>query len=214
LFGYKHNLNALKPFICSCFLLITVFIFRPAHSNEPDSLFIFDIPEVVIEQTRHSYFREDKKLSSPDSILQEVFFSANIGEILPLFTSAYINSTGNGGASSSMFLRGTNSYQTSVNWNGFLLNSLTLGSMDLSAIPVAAVQDISVIHGASGSIAGSGNFGGSVLLQNSADWNNRVKVGLQSELGTFDNRHFSFNGKIGNHRLQYHLSLFSHDARK
>jgi vitamin B12 transporter len=213
LFGYKHNLKTLKSVICSCFLLIPIlFIVEPALSNEPDSLFRFSIPEVVIEQARHAYFREDKKISSPDSLMQEVFFSASIGEILPLFTSAYINSTGSGGASSSMFLRGTNSYQTSVTWNGFLLNSLTLGSADLSAIPVAAVQDISVIHGASGSLAGSGNFGGSVLLENRADWDNRIKAGLQTELGTFDNRHFSFNGKFGNQRLQYHLSLFSHDA--
>ncbi len=193
-------------------MLIILFIALPALSNEPDSLIRLTLPEVVIEQPRHTFFREDKKVSSPDTVIQEVFSSANIGDILPLFTSAYINSTGSSGSSSSVFLRGTNSYQTSVSWNGFLLNSITLGSMDLSAIPVAAVQDISVIHGASGSLAGSGNFGGSVVLQNSADWNNRVKIGLQSELGTFDNRHFSFTGKIGNQRLQYQMTLYSHEA--
>ncbi len=111
-----------------------------------------------------------------------------------------------------MFLRGTNSYQTSVNWNGFLLNSLTLGTMDLSAIPTAAAEDISVVHGASGTIAGSGNFGGAILLHNKADWNNKLHIGLQSELGTYDNRHFSFTGKVGNPWVQYQVLLFSHQA--
>jgi vitamin B12 transporter len=129
-----------------------------------------------------------------------------------MFTPAFINTPGSQGASSSVFLRGTNSYQTTVNWNGFLLNSLTLGTMDLSLIPAAAAQDIEVVHGASGSIAGSGNFGGSVLLQNKADWGNSLQVSLQSELGTHENRHFSFSGKVGNPGLQYQVFLFSHDA--
>ncbi len=177
-----------------------------------DSILLFAIPEVVIEQSRHSFFNEDKKISAPDSLIKAVFSNADAGQLLSMFTPAYINSNGGPGSSSSVFLRGTNSNQTTVNWNGFPLNSITLGTMDLSLIPVAAVQEISVVHGAAGSIAGSGNFGGSVLLRNSANWQNRLQVSVKSEMGTYDNRHHSLSGKIGNNNLQYQFTVFSHRA--
>ena len=180
--------------------------------TELDSILMFAIPEVIIEKSRHSFFNEDKKSSVPDSLIRAVFSNSDAGQLLSLFTPAYLNTSGGPGSSSSVFLRGTNSYQTTVNWNGFLLNSLSLGTMDFSLIPVAAVQEISVVHGAAGSIAGSGNFGGSVLLRNSANWHNRLQVSVKSELGTYDNRHHSLSGKIGNERLQYQLLVFTHRA--
>ncbi|MFO7922599.1 MAG: TonB-dependent receptor plug domain-containing protein [Bacteroidales bacterium] len=178
----------------------------------PDSIMLYSIPEVVIEQNRQSFFNEDKKVSMPDSLTMAVFSSADAGLLLSLFTPAYINTSGGPGSSSSLFLRGTNSYQTTVKWNGFLLNSLTLGTMDFSMIPVAAAGDVSVVHGAAGSIAGSGNFGGSVLLRNRADWDKRLQVGVRSELGSYDNRQLSLSAKIGNRKLQYQLYAFSHQA--
>ncbi len=185
----------------------------PLPENESDTMFIYDIPEVVISQNRNSFFKEDKKLSIPDSLVKSVFSASDAGKLLSFFTPAYINASGGPGSSSSVSLRGTNSYQTTVNWNGFSLNSLSLGTMDFSLIPVAAVEEISVVHGAAGSIAGSGNFGGSVLLNNRADWNNRLHVSIKSDWGTYDNKHFSLSGKIGNERLQYQMVMFSHQAQ-
>ncbi|MFW5835454.1 MAG: TonB-dependent receptor [bacterium] len=202
----------MKILVSVYFLLIPSLLSGSVHESDPDSLFIYDIPEVIIEKERKSFFHEDKKTSRPDSLTWKVFSNSNLGELISMFTPAYINTSGGNGASSSMIFRGTNSHQTMVSWNGFLLNSMTLGTMDLSTIPSATVQDITVVHGASGSIAGSGNFGGSVLLENRADWNNRLNLGVQSEFGTYDDRHFSFSGKIGNPDLQYQLFAYSHQA--
>lgn len=182
------------------------------HYDASDSIMLYSIPEVVIEQNRQSFFNEDKKVSVPDSLIRAVFSSADAGLLLSLFTPAYINTNGGTGSSSSLFLRGVNSYQTTVNWNGFLLNSLSLGTVDFSLIPVAAAGDISVVHGAAGSIAGSGNFGGSVLLRNRAEWDDRLQVGVKSELGSYDERHLSLSAKIGSRILQYQLYVFSHKA--
>ena len=222
MFGFKHNFTDLKTILVSLYLLLPAILsgsspalsFQdgPQSGTDPDSILVFAIPEVIIEQSRHSFFNEDKKSSAPDSLIRAVFSNSDAGQLLSLFTPAYINTSGGPGSSSSVFLRGTNSYQTTVNWNGFLLNSISLGTMDLSLIPVAAVQEISVVNGAAGSIAGSGNFGGSVLLRNSANWQNRLQVSVKSELGTYDNRHHSLSGKIGNDRLQYQLLVFTHRA--
>ncbi len=212
MFGFKHNFTGLKIFVFTYCLLFPSLLFGSVFINEPDSMFLYSIPEVVIEKSRNSFFSEDKKTSTPDSLVRAVFSGSNLGELISTFTPAYVNTSGSTGASSSVFLRGTNSYQTTVNWNGFLLNSVTLGTMDFSSVPSAAVQNISVVHGASGSLAGSGNFGGTVLLDNTANWNNRLQASLQSELGTYDNKHYSFSAKIGNPSLQYQVFLFSHQA--
>ena len=183
------------------------------HSvNEPDSIKHLRIPEVVITQSRHYFLRQDKKVSIPDSLIKSAFSNSDLGTLLSLFTPAYVHFSGSAGSLSTVFIRGMNSAQTSVNWNGFNINSVTLGMIDISSVPVRSAQDISLVHGASGSIVGSGNFGGTVLLKNTADWDNRFKAGIQSELGTYDNRHFSFEGKAGSEKIQYQLQLFSHQA--
>lgn len=224
----KHKLTFLKTFIFTCCLWLSAYLFCPvsgiesgilyasgvteAVAGKSDSILLYGIPEVTIEKNRNSFFNEDKKISIPDSLVREVYANSSLGELISAFTPAYLNTSGGAGASSSVFFRGTNSYQTTVNWNGFVLNSVTLGTMDFSAVPTAVAQNISVVHGASGSIAGSGNTGGSVLLENRADWNNRFQFALQSELGTYDSKHFSFSAKTGSPALQYHLFMFSHQA--
>ncbi len=185
---------------------------RPARQYGHDSLLLYTIPEVKIERSMITFFSEEKKISTPDPVLKDVFSTANLGELISLFTHAGINTSGATGSSSSVFYRGTNSHQTTVRWNGFALNSLTLGTMDLSTIPSAGMQAVSVVHGASGTVAGSGNAGGSILLENSADWDNKINFSLQSELGTFDNQYFSVTGKTGNPTVQYHIFMFSHQA--
>ena len=177
-----------------------------------DTIGVYSISEVIIEKSRNSFFLEDKKVSLPDSLTRKAFAGSDIGELLGLFSAAYINTPGSRGASSSSFLRGTSSYQTAVSWNGFTLNSLTLGTMDLSLLPSGAFSNVSVVHGASGSLAGSGNMGGSVLLDNGANWNERLRAGVASEFGTYGSRNYSFSGNIGNPRLQYQLHLFSQQA--
>lgn len=237
MFGCKHNFAGLKTFVFSLLLFLFSIIAGSVpgpelfdsikfagnsklhedqkhyeHNDGSDSIMLYTIPEVVIEQNRHSFFNEDKKVSVPDSLTRAVFSSADAGLLLSLFTPAYINTNGGTGSSSSLFLRGANSYQTTVNWNGFLLNSLSLGTVDFSLIPVAAAGDISVVHGAAGSIAGSGNFGGSVLLRNRAEWDNRMQVGVKSELGSYDERHLSLSAKLGSRVLHYQLYVFAHKA--
>jgi vitamin B12 transporter len=210
--GLNIILRVLKTIIFIYCLLLPSLLSGSFIPEDPDSISLYNIQEVVIEKNRTLFFAEDKKISIPDPVIMEIFANASLGEIMSVITPAYVNTSGSTGASSSVFFRGTNSYQTTVNWNGFLLNSITLGTMDFSSVPAAAVQKISVVHGASGSIAGSGNFGGSVLLESSADWDNRMMVDLKSEIGTYDNKHYSFSSKIGNPSVQYQVFLFSHQA--
>lgn len=204
----------MKTFILFCCLgLSAMLLFAGSdHPDAIDSIRLHSIPEVVIEKNRISFYNQEKKTSIPDSLIREVYDGSNLGDILSVFTPAYVNASGSAGAMSSVFFRGHNSYQTSVNWNGFIINSLTLGTMDFSTVPVAAADNILVVHGAAGSIAGSGNSGGTVLMENRADWGNLLRFRLQSELGTYDNRHLSFSAKAGNPNIQYQLFLFSHQA--
>ncbi len=180
--------------------------------SKEDSLSIYHIDEVIIQQPRTSFFQKGKKVTETDSLTLSVFFDGDLGKVLNSITPAYINARGGKGSSAGLVLRGTNSYQTTVKWNGFNLNSLTLGSTDLSTVPVEGMGSVKIIHGSSGTVSGSGSFGGSVELTNKPDWNNRLDVNLTTGYGSFNTKRGSATGRAGNENIQYHFNIFREDA--
>jgi vitamin B12 transporter len=176
-----------------------------AHS--PDSLWHLTIRELTIEQSREQYFREDKKVLRPDSTRSAYFRNYTIGEILTEIAPVYINMYGSTGSASGTFLRGANASQSLVHWNGFPLNSVTLGTADLSLLPVGGFNDISVTMSASGAIYSSGAFGGSIDLNNKPDWDKKLDIILSPELGSYGDKRISFSGSGGNRFLQFHTMI-------
>ncbi|MBS3913745.1 MAG: TonB-dependent receptor plug domain-containing protein [Bacteroidetes bacterium] len=67
---------------------------------------------------------------------------------------------------SSLSLRGADPQQTAVLWNGIPVASPMNGVMDLNLLTPAGLDELLVIHGASG-LYGSGNVGGSILFRHS-----------------------------------------------
>lgn len=176
-------------------------------AREVDTLWHLSIRELTITQSREHYFREDKKVIRADSLQINQHLNASLGELLHGITPVYINFYGHSGSTASIFLRGASSSQTTVNWNGFPMNSITLGSADLSFFPVLAFNEISMVHAASGSLYGSGNFGGSINIDQQADWNRKLELSLTPEYGSFADRRISFSGRGGTSVLQIHSFL-------
>jgi outer membrane cobalamin receptor len=136
----------------------------------------------------------------------------DIGYILERRSSALIRNYGGPGSLASISLHGTGSNHTQVTWNGMTLNSPTTGQADLSLIPASFIQTVEVIHGASGSLFGSGTFGGSVNLNNEPDWNNRLALDYSMDLGSYGLMRHLFGIKTGNKRFQYQLSAITSKA--
>ncbi|OPZ55626.1 MAG: Vitamin B12 transporter BtuB precursor [Bacteroidetes bacterium ADurb.BinA012] len=125
---------------------------------------LIHIPDVVVNASRTDHFRHDVKTEEfRDSILNQ-YAGESLVRLLSGQTALNIKAYGVGGGASSISIRGASASQVQVNWNGFPINSVTLGSSDISMIPAAGFDRISLVYGASGALYGSGTFGGAVSL--------------------------------------------------
>jgi outer membrane cobalamin receptor len=124
------------------------------------------IPEVIISAPRPWHFRNDIKTDVFTSEDLQPFEGESLGRFLIGNTALNVKAYGTGGALSNVSLRGSSTSHVQVNWNGFPVNSATLGSCDFSMIPATGFDRISVVYGAPGALYGSGTFGGAINLDN------------------------------------------------
>ena len=122
------------------------------------------IPEVKVVKSRTSFYKDDQKVLFIDSVLIARTFSSNLDELISKSGAINVYGYGGTGSLSSISLRGTGSAHTNVMWNGFPINSITTGTVDLSLIPASFFNNIRLVYGSSGSLYGSGAFGGSIEL--------------------------------------------------
>lgn len=133
--------------------------------------------------------------------------TSNLADLLSKETPIYIKSSGPGGLST-ISIRGAGASHTQLYWNGISINSPTLGQLDLATLPVAFIDDAEVHLGASSVIDGSGGLGGSIQLNTSANFKNKLNATLRKEIGSFgiDKTLFSIN--MGNKKFQSKTSIF------
>ncbi|MBK7478658.1 MAG: TonB-dependent receptor [Bacteroidales bacterium] len=144
--------------------LVTVLSFPGITGAQSITDTLIYIPDVVVNASRTDYFRNDVKTEEfRDTILKQ-YTGESLVKLLSSQTALNIKAYGVGGGASSISIRGVSASQVQVNWNGFPINSVTLGSSDISMIPAAGFDRISLVYGASGALYGSGTFGGAVSL--------------------------------------------------
>jgi len=91
------------------------------------------------------------------------FRQQQLADLLSGATPIAIKQYGPAGIGSSS-IRGGSAAQTSVQWQGFPINNAMLAQADLSLIPVALVDDISIQYGNGSALWGSGAVGGVIAL--------------------------------------------------
>ena len=144
--------------------LVTVLSFPGITGAQSITDTLIYIPDVAVNASRTDYFRNDVKTEEfRDTILKQ-YTGESLVKLLSSQTALNIKAYGVGGGASSISIRGVSASQVQVNWNGFPINSVTLGSSDISMIPAAGFDRISLVYGASGALYGSGTFGGAVSL--------------------------------------------------
>ena len=196
------------------FHLITLFVFFQiefANTIFADTIPVA-IPEVLIQASRESFYSVSNFNYKLDSFQTHFYGQNSIAEILQNFTPAQINTYGVGGIAT-ISLRGTADDQTSVFWNGLKINSLTLGTIDISLIPVNAAGSVQVVTNASSSVLGNGNFGGAILLNNNPVFKKKIDVAIRQDIGSFKNYRTNFSLNIGNEKVQFSSSSFYQAAK-
>ena len=210
----EHMAKIQNNGIISLFLLLLLTLCTGlAKGQHQFSKKIHEIEEVQIISDRKDFYSEDQKTSTLDSVTIENNRSNNLDELLSSATPVYIKSYGSRGSLAVPNLRGTQGTHTSVSWNGFPINSLTLGQADLSQTPVEFIDQISITHSAPGTLYGNGTFGGAIDLENSANWKQGRSMSLSSEIGSWDNQRYSLQSELGNQKFRYKISGFFQKAQ-
>ncbi|MEX0680999.1 MAG: TonB-dependent receptor [Balneolales bacterium] len=177
-------LAILLIFIFSC-PAFTAWGFSISFQDPADTLYL---DEVLIQSTRirepiHFQPVDVRKI---DSTLLAQFDSRSVAEILSRHSGLFIRDNGPGGLST-LSQRGLSPGQTEVLWEGFPVNSLSLGLSDLSLIPALLFQSVEVSPGTPSSATGGGSLGGTVWLSSHRSGrNNRINM-IQS-VGAYGTR--------------------------
>jgi len=168
----KQTLNIILLFIFCQFPVRAQFI--------PDTI---HIPEVKIFSQKH-FTEQLYSFSELDSFTLNQNRSINLSDLLNQYSNVYIKSTGRGVLSTASF-RGTDASHTKIYWNGLIINSQMLGQVDLTLIPSGFLDHVSLYHGGTSLVTGSGALGGIISLDNKPTWNNKNSFSISSELASF-----------------------------
>ena len=161
--------------------------------------------------SRTNYYREDLKTREIDSASIHRSIFSNLGDLLMSSGTSNVLTYGGDGSISTVSIRGSGSSHTRVLWNGFPLNSLTTGVADISLIPVSFFNSAKITSGSSGSLFGSGTFGGAIDLGRKVDWKKRLSISVGMEVGSFGSYKPGLKFGIGNAKVQYDLNFsFNH----
>lgn len=143
-----------------------------------------------------------------DTLVLQMVKTQTISELLSSYTPVFIKSYGRGSEATASF-RGTAASHTQVYWNGLRVNSPMRGYVDFSLFPVYFMDDLSLQHGGSSLQSGSGALGGSILIENKPDWNNRLNIRAAQTVESFSTDKEFFSIGFGNSKVQLKTRVFT-----
>ncbi len=210
-FSQCRNLVTCLPVIISETMVRRVVVFfvfcclvLQISAQQYDS--IYSIVGVEIKADKISSFSSGLKIQKVDSTALTIRQGASIASLISEQSPVYLRSYGPGGVST-LSIRGTNSSQSGIFWNGINLNQPNMGMTDLSRISTFEFSDISLQSGGASALLGSGVIGGSLNLSNTM----KFSVPLQSSVLVSGSSIGRLTGGIklntGNSRLAYSGSL-------
>lgn len=188
-------------------LIAFLLIFQPEGSVNAqsirDTLQLQSIQIIGKRNTRN--FQETR--SEIDSVTLAKSSTIRLSELLSQNTSIFIKEYGRGAMATASF-RGTAPSHTKISWNGLELNSPMLGMVDFSLIPIYFTDGVTLLHGSSSLSESAGALGGTIQLENNANWNNTVSGKLLSGLGSYHTVDEYLQFSIGNRKIQSKSSFF------
>ena len=176
----------------------------PVHAQSlKDTLKIETVQ--IIGKKNHGNFNETR--SEIDSVSLAKSTTVRLSELLSQNTPVFIKEYGRGAMATASF-RGTAPSHTKVSWNGLELNSPMLGMVDLSLIPVYFTEEVKLLHGSSSLSESAGALGGTIQLENRANWNNTQSGKLLTGFGSYNTLDEYIQFSIGNRKIQSKSAVF------
>lgn len=161
---------------------------------------------VEIKAEKISVFTTGLKIDKIDETTLFIRQGTSLAALLAEQSPITLRSYGPGGIST-LTMRGTNSSQSGVFWNGINLQQPNMGMTDLSRISTFDFSDISIQSGGASALLGSGVIGGSLHLANTMKFASPLKCAVLSDVSSIGNYTGGLKASAGNSRLAYTGSL-------
>jgi iron complex outermembrane receptor protein len=151
-------------------------------------------------------------ISHIDTLEFKMMKTLTISDLLSAYSPIFIKSYGRGSTATAAF-RGTATSHTQLYWNGMKLNSPMRGDVDFSLFPIYFIDDINLLYGGSSIKSGSGAIGGSILIDNKPDWQDKFSLRYIETLESFATKKEYLNVGFGNGQIQLKTRLFSDESK-
>lgn len=145
-------------------LFLLLFASINLYSEEVDSNKVFRLKQLNIEGSR-IVSQKELEFSAINILTRSDIERSNyfqISEIISKSPGVFIKNYGGLGGLKTVTLRGTNSMQTVVAFDGIPLNSIQNGSFDLTGIPLSIIDKVEVTRGGASSSFGSNSIAGAI----------------------------------------------------
>lgn len=165
----------------TCFLMCLAFAlpgFVRAEEDHGSDIPVYSLDEIVVTATKTSEKRKD--ITNSVVLLDEISIqessAGTLGELLANELGVDWRTLGNyGGAVEGIHIRGMSASGTKVLVNGVSVNSPSLGSADVSKIPLNNIERIEVVKGSGSLLYGSGAIGGTINIITKRSRKDRVE---------------------------------------
>lgn len=162
-----------------------------------DSIFL---DEILIESTRlrEPLSHQPLDVQLIDSLQLNLYRTMPVSAALSRYSSLFIRDNGPGGLAT-LSQRGLSAGQTRLLWEGFPINSLSVGLADLSVIPSGLFGSVEVSPGTPSSAFGGESLGGTVFLS-SPQSHQQNRLDFTQSAGAFDTWTSQFRGSYDDDR--------------
>jgi len=180
----------------TAFLVLTLsFIVK----GQQDTSLILKTIEVVEYSIKEKTVGKENVTWTVDSLLEAGV--QNVSELLEKEAGVFIKSYGLGSLATSS-IRGASASQTLVLWNGMPIQNPMLGLLDLSLLPIHAIEEVSLQKGGKSALWGSGAIGGVLGLNSQPQFEKRLSVWGQISNGSFNRSDQAISLRVGDETFQ------------
>lgn len=135
-----------------------------------------------------------------DTVFSALYSSFPLTTALEFQTGAYVRANSNG-TSATISFRGTGADKTNVLWNGFHINSGSLGMFDLSLLPVSHADNLQIALGSASSVFGNASIGATVIMDHNCEYKSSWKIKSKQDVGSYGYLANSASAEVSNTRF-------------
>lgn len=157
------------------------------------------LPEVAVDGQRATEFSVGQRLQLADSATLANRASYSLAEQLSVGNAIYLKTYGANGLAT-LSLQGSADVHSAVVWNGFNLQSILSGTVDLSQLPTFFTDELAIQTGSASNMWGSGAIGGSVLLTNKPQFRTGLSLKTNMEVGSYGMARQQLKISYGTHK--------------